>query len=66
MAYNKTNHLFYFASLQKVFNVFFSNLLRNMLWKAVIRISMKYFEMTGDFFILSKENRASLKQFTYN
>lgn len=39
-------------------------LLRNMLWKAVIRIFMKYFEMTGSFFILGPENRQSLRQFT--
>ena len=39
-------------------------LLRNMLWKAVIRIFMRYFDMTGDFFILGPENRTSLRQFT--
>jgi aminoglycoside phosphotransferase (APT) family kinase protein len=39
-------------------------LLRNMLWKAVIRLFMKYFDMTGSFFILGPENRRSLRQFT--
>ncbi len=41
-------------------------LIRNMLWKAVIRIFMKYFEMKDDFFILNRDNRSSLKQFTYD
>ena len=39
-------------------------LVRNMLWKAVIRSFMGYFDMTGDFFILSPDNRTSLRQFT--
>ena len=39
-------------------------LLRNMLWKSVIRHFMKYFDMTGTFFILGPENRGSLRQFT--
>lgn len=39
-------------------------LVRNMLWKSVIRIFMKYFEMSGSFFILGPENRQSLRQFT--
>ena len=41
-------------------------LVRNMLWKAVIRIKMKYFEMKDDFFLLNDDNRKSLKQFTYD
>lgn len=41
-------------------------LLRNMLWKTVIRIFMGYFEMKGDFFLLSRDNRTSLQQFTYD
>jgi aminoglycoside phosphotransferase (APT) family kinase protein len=38
--------------------------LRNMLWKAMIRHYMGYFEQTGNFFILNADNRASLRDFT--
>ena len=38
--------------------------LRNMLWKAMIRHYMGYFEQTGNFFILNDDNRGSLRQFT--
>ncbi len=38
--------------------------LRNMLWKAMVRHYMGYFEQTGDFFILNADNRASLRDFT--
>ena len=41
-------------------------LVRNMLWKAVIRTFMKYFEMNGKFFILNRENQADFKKFTYD
>jgi aminoglycoside phosphotransferase (APT) family kinase protein len=41
-------------------------LVRNMLWKAVVRTFMKYFEMDGNFFILNRDNRQSLRQFTFD
>lgn len=41
-------------------------LIRNMLWKAVIRTFMNYFEMKDNLFLLNKENKKSLKQFTYD
>lgn len=41
-------------------------MLRNMLWKAVIRSFMKYFEMDSNFFLRSRENSVSLKEFTYD
>jgi fructosamine-3-kinase len=41
-------------------------LVRNMLWKAVIRTYMKYFEMDGGFFLLNREQNGSLRQFTYD
>jgi len=41
-------------------------LVRNMLWKAVIRIFMKYFEMDHTFFMNNPENEKCLKKFTYD
>jgi len=41
-------------------------LVRNMLWKAVIRDYMGYFDMDDSFFIINDENSDSLKQFTYD
>ncbi len=40
-------------------------LARNMLWKAVIRSFMGYFDMSGDFFLLGKDDGATLKKQTY-
>lgn len=40
-------------------------LARNMLWKAVIRSFMGYFEMSGDFFLLGKANGDALRRQTY-
>ena len=39
-------------------------LTRNMLWKAMIRHYMGYFEMTGDFFILNRETAGDLEAAT--
>lgn len=39
-------------------------LMRNMLWKSMIRHAMGYFEMTGDFFILNRETREDLETAT--
>jgi BASS family bile acid:Na+ symporter len=41
-------------------------LVRNMVWKAVIRTFMKYFDASDDHFIINSDNRKSLKQFTYD
>jgi hypothetical protein len=38
--------------------------LRNMLWKAMVRHYMGYFEETGSFYMLNADNRASLRDFT--
>jgi fructosamine-3-kinase len=40
-------------------------LVRNMLWKAVIRTFMKYFEMDGDFFLADGGGGRSLRETTY-
>jgi aminoglycoside phosphotransferase (APT) family kinase protein len=40
-------------------------LVRNMIWKSVIRIKMKYFEM-NESFLLNDDNQESLEQFTYD
>jgi len=40
-------------------------LARNMLWKAVIRSFMGYFDMKSDFFLLGNSDGAALKQQTY-
>ena len=40
-------------------------LVRNMLWKAVIRIFMGYFKMKGNFFILGRKDGVNLKEVTY-
>jgi aminoglycoside phosphotransferase (APT) family kinase protein len=40
-------------------------LIRNMLWKTVIRITMNYFEMEDRCFIANRDNGGSLRQFTY-
>jgi hypothetical protein len=51
-------------------NLFFPKLwlylIRNMLWKTVIRITMKYFEMADKCFIANRDNNGSLKQFTHD
>lgn len=39
-------------------------LIRNMIWKAVIRIFMNYFEIKDDLFILHNDHKGSLRQFT--
>ncbi len=39
-------------------------LTRNMLWKAMIRHYMGYFEMTGNFFILNSDQNGNLEAFT--
>jgi fructosamine-3-kinase len=41
-------------------------LVRNILWKAVVRTFMNYFKMDGNFFILNQDNRQSLHQFTHD
>ena len=41
-------------------------LIRNMLWKAVIRIFMGYFDMDSSFFLINDENSVSLEKFTYD
>jgi aminoglycoside phosphotransferase (APT) family kinase protein len=38
--------------------------LRNMLWKAMVRHYMGYFEQTGNFYILNADNQSSLRDFT--
>lgn len=39
-------------------------LIRNMLWKAVIRLFMNYFEIKNNLFILHDDHKGSLRQFT--
>jgi len=41
-------------------------LVRNMLWKAVIRSFMKYFEIDGDFFLARPDGGRSLREATYD
>ena len=41
-------------------------LVRNMLWKAKIRIFMKYFDKNNGSFMRNQENEKCLKQFTYD
>lgn len=39
--------------------------LRNMLWKAMIRLYMGYFEIKDDFYILNNDNKESFREYTY-
>ncbi len=41
-------------------------LVRNMLWKSVIRTKLNYFDKKKDFFLINDDNKSSLKEFTYN
>jgi Ser/Thr protein kinase RdoA (MazF antagonist) len=41
-------------------------LIRNMLWKTVIRITMRYFDMEDKCFIANRDIPGSLRQFTYD
>jgi hypothetical protein len=40
-------------------------MLRNMLWKVVIRIDMGYFDIQGEFFIRNQDNQEDFRRFTY-
>jgi aminoglycoside phosphotransferase (APT) family kinase protein len=44
---------------------FWLYMLRNMLWKVVIRIDMGYFDIQGDFFIRNQDNQEDFRRFTY-
>ena len=44
---------------------FWLYMLRNMLWKVVIRIDMGYFDIQGEFFIRNQDNQEDFRRFTY-
>jgi len=41
-------------------------MIRNMIWKAVFRISMKYFQIDGKINLFNQDKQKSLREFTYN